>query len=116
MMSTPIIPQHPSRQKEGTLTHRVKGGHYWTRKPPLRGSLLPANLQTVVRRRSAMLPAGIRNPRSWSFWRPAMAKYTVHLYPVVRVTLDGIEALTKQEAIEKALDEIATSCYEHLGS
>jgi len=45
-----------------------------------------------------------------------MAKYTVHLYPVVRVTLDGIEARNKQEAIEKALKEIDTSCFENLGS
>ena len=45
-----------------------------------------------------------------------MAKYTVHLYPVVRVALDGIEARNKQEAIVKALDEIDTSCFESLGS
>jgi hypothetical protein len=44
-----------------------------------------------------------------------MAKYTVHLYPVVRVTLDGIEAQNRQEAIDKALDEIDTSCFENLG-
>src|SRR5665213_1336717 len=47
-MSTPIIPQRPSHQKEGTLPHRVRGGHYWTRKPPLRGSLLPANLHRMI--------------------------------------------------------------------
>src|SRR5258706_10727009 len=48
-MSTPIIPHTPFRAatgtKEGRLTRSLRGGHYWTRKPPLRGSLLPANLQ-----------------------------------------------------------------------
>src|SRR5687768_1363772 len=47
-MSTPIIPQTPfpaaTGTKEGRLTRSLRGGHYWTRKPPLRGSLLRANL------------------------------------------------------------------------
>jgi hypothetical protein len=46
--STPIIPNPFPADiglKEGTLTRSFRGGHYWTRKPPLRGSLLRPNLQ-----------------------------------------------------------------------
>jgi len=50
MMSTPIIPQTPSPAnqgpKEGTLTHNHGGGQNWTRKSPLKGSLLRANLHS----------------------------------------------------------------------
>jgi hypothetical protein len=34
-----------------------------------------------------------------------MNRYTVHLFPVVRVTVDRIEARTPVEAIRKALDD-----------
>jgi hypothetical protein len=39
----------------------------------------------------------------------------VHLYPVVHVVLDGIEAETKEKAVAKALEEIDTACFENLG-
>src|SRR5208337_2660278 len=48
ILSTPIIPIRPSRPRmakgKDADTNRQKGGRYWTRKDPLKGSLLQANL------------------------------------------------------------------------
>jgi len=43
-------------------------------------------------------------------------KYTVHVYPIVRVTFPGIEAESQEEAMKKA-DEQADfhSVFDHLG-
>ena len=58
-----------SGPKGRTLTHNVGGGRYWTRKPPLRGSLLQAILQPWNQRVSLSLAGGFDGSS-----RPNMAR------------------------------------------
>lgn len=42
-------------------------------------------------------------------------RYTVHVYPVVRVAVTGIEAASQEEAMEKADKTDFHAIFDHLG-
>lgn len=45
-------------------------------------------------------------PRLWALCQPRWARYDVHLYPVVRVKVPGIEANSHGEAVKRARNRV----------
>ena len=86
MTSTPIIPQHPSPQKEGRLTRSVRGGHYCARITKLSPKRLAADTAYGTGRflafvTGAGIPAHPRVGQEQAGRRHVFARRNVHICP-----------------------------------